>query len=90
MLIIRGAGLTGLASAARLARLGHDVTLETLGEPLGGAVPDVDNDPVLFDRRNFCVFFHGYFRSKQPPSSKGRRLPSDDADGVICRHRSIF
>ena len=48
MLIIRGAGLTGLASAARLARLGHDVTLETLGEPLGGAVPDVVAVPAAW------------------------------------------
>lgn len=36
MVIIRGAGLAGLAAAARLARLGHQVTLTTEGAPLGG------------------------------------------------------
>lgn len=36
MLTIAGSGLAGMASAARLARLGHPVTLVTGGAPLGG------------------------------------------------------
>ena len=36
MVIISGATLAGLAAAARLARLGHEVTLVTHREPLGG------------------------------------------------------
>lgn len=35
-LVVRGATLAGLAAAARLAKLGHDVVLQTDGEPLGG------------------------------------------------------
>lgn len=34
-LIVRGASIAGMAAAARLARLGHEVTLVTDGEPLG-------------------------------------------------------
>lgn len=36
MVAIQGATLAGLAAAARLARLGHSVTLHTAGDPLGG------------------------------------------------------
>ncbi len=35
-LVVHGATLSGLAAAARLAKLGHDVTLLTDGAPLGG------------------------------------------------------
>lgn len=35
-IVVRGSTLAGTATAARLARLGHDVTLVTDGEPLGG------------------------------------------------------
>lgn len=35
-LVVRGATLAGLAAAARLAKLGHDVALQTDGAPLGG------------------------------------------------------
>ncbi|GAA3861147.1 FAD-binding protein [Tessaracoccus defluvii] len=46
MVIIRGAGLAGLAAAARLARLGHEVTLATGGTPLGDAyAPGVPTNP---------------------------------------------
>ncbi|HMR49221.1 MAG TPA: FAD-dependent oxidoreductase [Arachnia sp.] len=45
MVAVQGATLAGLAAAARLARLGHDVTLHTGGDPLGGrwstAMPSV-------------------------------------------------
>lgn len=34
--IVRGSTLAGMAAAARLARLGHEVTLVTGGAPLGG------------------------------------------------------
>lgn len=42
MVIVRGATLAGLAAAARLARLGHRVTIETTAPSLGAtiAVPD--------------------------------------------------
>ncbi|NHB83987.1 hypothetical protein G7085_03060 [Tessaracoccus sp. HDW20] len=50
MLIIRGATLAGLAAAARLARLGHEVTVVTDGGPLGGATapPDVVTVPAAW------------------------------------------
>ena len=34
--VVRGATLSGMAAAARLTRLGHEVVLVTGGEPLGG------------------------------------------------------
>ncbi|MDF1487917.1 hypothetical protein [Tessaracoccus caeni] len=36
MVSVQGATLAGMAAAARLARLGHPVTVHTCGEPLGG------------------------------------------------------
>lgn len=50
MLIVRGATLAGLAASARLARLGHRVTLVTGGGPVGGAVavPDVIAVPAAW------------------------------------------
>lgn len=50
MLIIRGATLAGVAAAARLARLGHEVTLVTDGDQVGGAgaLPDVIAVPAAW------------------------------------------
>lgn len=45
MLIVHGATLSGMASAARLARLGHDVTLVTDGNVLGEGW--ADDGPLL-------------------------------------------
>ena len=45
-----GGGLGGLASAARLARLGHDVTLLEQGESLGGALSAWSADGFTWDR----------------------------------------
>lgn len=45
MLTVRGATLSAMAAAARLARLGHDVTLVTGGAPLGDGWGD--DGPLL-------------------------------------------
>ncbi|MBK7821580.1 MAG: hypothetical protein IPJ61_11030 [Tessaracoccus sp.] len=45
MVIVRGATLSAMAAAARLSRLGHDVTLVTEGETLGDGCSD--DGPLL-------------------------------------------
>ena len=44
-----GGGYGGLASAARLAKLGHDVTLLETGERVGGALGFVEQDGFRWD-----------------------------------------
>jgi UDP-galactopyranose mutase len=47
--VVVGGGLGGTAAAARLARLGHDVTLVERRERLGGAVAAVERDGFRWD-----------------------------------------
>jgi phytoene dehydrogenase-like protein len=47
--VVVGGGFGGLASAARLARLGHDVTLVERSPTLGGALSDVREDGFVWD-----------------------------------------
>ena len=47
--VVIGGGYGGLASAARLAKLGHDVTLLEAAAALGGAVGFVEQDGFRWD-----------------------------------------
>lgn len=47
--VVIGGGFGGLASAARLAKLGHEVTLLEQGPALGGAVGFVERDGYRWD-----------------------------------------
>jgi UDP-galactopyranose mutase len=47
--VVVGGGFGGLASAARLAKLGHDVTLVEASDRLGGAVGHVEQDGFRWD-----------------------------------------
>ena len=47
--VVVGGGYGGLASAARLAKLGHDVTLLEAGPRLGGAIGYVEQDGFRWD-----------------------------------------
>jgi phytoene dehydrogenase-like protein len=47
--VVIGGGYGGLASAARLAKLGHDVTLLEAGDRLGGAIGYVEQDGFRWD-----------------------------------------
>src|SRR4051794_8948061 len=47
--VVVGGGYGGLAGAARLAKLGHDVTLVEQGDRLGGAVGYVEQDGFRWD-----------------------------------------
>ena len=47
--VVIGGGYGGLASAARLAKIGHDVTLLEAGPRLGGAVGYVEQDGFRWD-----------------------------------------
>ncbi len=47
--VVIGGGYGGLASAARLAKIGHDVTLLEAGPRLGGAIGYVEQDGFRWD-----------------------------------------
>jgi len=47
--VVIGGGFGGLASAARLAKLGHDVTLVEASDRLGGALGQVEQDGFRWD-----------------------------------------
>jgi UDP-galactopyranose mutase len=47
--VVVGGGFGGLASAARLAKLGHDVTLLEQGPALGGALRPIERDGFSWD-----------------------------------------
>lgn len=47
--VVVGGGLAGMASAARLAKLGHEVTLCEAGDRLGGALAPVERDGFAWD-----------------------------------------
>ena len=47
--VVVGGGFGGLASAARLAKLGHEVTLLERGDDLGGALASVTADGFTWD-----------------------------------------
>ena len=47
--VVVGGGFGGLASAVRLAKLGHDVTLLERSETLGGALAPVTADGFTWD-----------------------------------------
>src|SRR5688572_11499026 len=47
--VVVGGGFGGMASAARLAKLGHDVTLLERSEQLGGALATVEQDGFAWD-----------------------------------------
>ncbi len=47
--VVIGGGYGGLASAARLAKIGHDVTLLEAGPRLGGAIGFVEQDGFRWD-----------------------------------------
>ncbi|GAB6984735.1 phytoene desaturase family protein [Nocardioides pyridinolyticus] len=48
-IVVVGGGFGGLASAARLAKLGHEVTLVERGTTLGGALSSVSRDGFTWD-----------------------------------------
>ncbi|WP_371029252.1 phytoene desaturase family protein [Pseudoclavibacter sp. JSM 162008] len=47
--VVIGAGVGGLASAARLASLGHDVTVLEQSDVIGGKLGTIEHDGFLFD-----------------------------------------
>ena len=47
--VVIGGGLGGMAAAARLAKLGHDVTLVEARAELGGALRPVEHEGFVWD-----------------------------------------
>lgn len=86
--VVVGGGLGGLASAARLAKLGHDVTLLERGETLGGALTAWTEDGFSWDRGAHSTLLpavlRDLFRKSGRPLEKELDLEPVD---VIRTHR---
>ena len=83
-----GGGFGGLASAARLAKLGHEVTLLERREVLGGAVGTVEHEGFAWDTGPSATLLPGVLRdlfrkSGRPLERELDLVPQD----VIREHR---
>ncbi|MFL6157378.1 MAG: phytoene desaturase family protein [Marmoricola sp.] len=72
--VVVGGGFGGLASAARLAKLGHDVTLLEAGDRLGGALGYVEQDGFRWDAAPTSTLLpaviRDFFRKSGRPAEK--------------------
>ena len=72
--VVIGGGFGGLASAARLAKLGHDVTLLEARSRLGGAVGSVEQDGFRWDSGPTTTLLpaviRDFFRKSGRPADK--------------------
>jgi UDP-galactopyranose mutase len=72
--VVVGGGFGGLASAARLAKLGHDVTLLEASERLGGALGSVELDGFRWDSGPATTLLpaviRDFFRKSGRPAEK--------------------
>ena len=86
--VVIGGGLGGLASAARLAKLGHEVTLVEQGATLGGALTLETADGFAWDRGAHSTLLpavlRDLFRKSGRPLEKELELEPVE---VIRRHR---
>jgi phytoene dehydrogenase-like protein len=83
-----GGGFGGLASAARLAKLGHEVTLLERRDVLGGAVGTVEHEGFAWDTGPSATLLPGVLRdlfrkSGRPLERELELVPQD----VIREHR---
>ncbi len=86
--VVVGGGFGGLASAARLAKLGHEVTLLEGGSQLGGALSSVSEDGFTWDAGPTSTLLpaviRDLFRKSGRPLEKEVELVALD---VIREHR---
>ncbi|MGY2875311.1 phytoene dehydrogenase-like protein [Marmoricola sp. URHA0025 HA25] len=72
--VVIGGGFGGLASAARLAKLGHDVTLLEASDRLGGALGHVEQDGFRWDSGPSTTLLpaviRDFFRKSGRPAEK--------------------
>lgn len=78
--VVVGGGLGGLASAVRLAKLGHEVTLLEATDRLGGALGTVEADGWAWDAGATYTLLPAVLRDLFRKS--GRPLEREDADLV--------
>lgn len=86
--VVVGGGFGGLASAARLAKLGHDVTLVEASSRLGGAVGYVEEDGFRWDSGPTTTLLpaviRDFFRKSGRPAEKEIDLVPVEP---VARHR---
>ena len=96
--VVVGGGYGGLASAARLAKIGHDVTLLEAGPRLGGALGYVEQDGFRWDSGPTSTLLPAVLRDLFRKSGRAlekevelvpvepvrqHRFPDDDADETV-------
>ncbi|MGO2751338.1 MAG: phytoene desaturase family protein [Pseudoclavibacter sp.] len=86
--VVIGAGIGGLAAAARLASLGHDVTVLEQSDVIGGKLGTLEHDGFLFDTGPSLVtmpyVFTALFEETGAPLETVLELRRLD---VACRYR---
>lgn len=86
--VVVGGGLGGLASAGRLAKLGHEVTLVEAGEALGGALRPVTRDGWTWDASAHATLLPAVVRDLFRKSGRALEQEVDlEPLGVIREHR---
>jgi phytoene desaturase len=82
--VVVGAGVGGLAAAARLAALGHDVELVEQAETVGGKLGRYERDGFVFDTGPSLLTLPATFRDLFMKTRKHRRDPAfDDAVELV-------
>ena len=83
--VIVGGGYGGLASAVRLAKLGHDVTLAEASETLGGALTSISEDGFTWDAGPDALLVPAVVRDLFRKSGRplGPELGLEGDDGLV-------
>ena len=83
--VIVGGGYGGLASAVRLAKLGHDVTLLEASETLGGALTSISEDGFTWDAGPDALLVPAVVRDLFRKSGRplGPELGLEGDDGLV-------
>lgn len=85
--VVLGSGFAGMASAARLAKLGHQVTVIEAAEEIGGSLRPVSADGFTWDVANTTTLpavIRDLFRKSGRPAERELDLVAVDP---ITRHR---
>ncbi len=83
--VVVGGGYGGLASAARLGKLGHDVTLLEASDGLGGALTSISQDGFTWDAGPHALLVPAVVRDLFRKSGRplGSELGLDGDDGLV-------
>src|SRR3546814_20746605 len=80
--VVIGGGFGGMATAARLAKLGHEVTLVEHRDRLGGAMGTIEEDGFTWDAGPTMTLLPGVVRdlfrkSARPPAREIDLVPQE-------------